>query len=88
MNNIKCAKSMIGDFMKKERYVGICTVGEKGQIVIPKQAREMFNIKAGDSIITVCDKEKGIVLIKSDILENNISFFTQGTISNENEGER
>ena len=60
--------------MKKDRYVGICTVGEKGQIVIPKQAREMFGIKPGDSIITVCDKEKGIVLIKSDILENNISF--------------
>ncbi len=58
--------------MKKERYVGICTVGEKGQIVIPKAAREMFNIKPGDSIITVCDKNKGIVLIKSDILENNI----------------
>ncbi len=67
--------------MKKERYVGICTVGEKGQIVIPKQAREMFNIKAGDSIITVCDKEKGIVLIKSDILENNISFFVPGNSS-------
>ncbi len=45
--------------MKKDRYVGICTVGEKGQIVIPKQAREMFGIKAGDSIITVCDKKKG-----------------------------
>lgn len=30
--------------MKKERYVGICTVGEKGQIVIPKAVREMFNI--------------------------------------------
>ena len=59
--------------MKKERYVGICTVGEKGQIVIPKNAREMFDIKPGDSIIAVCDKDKGIVLIKSDILENNIS---------------
>ncbi len=59
--------------MKKERYVGICTVGEKGQIVIPKNAREMFDIKPGDSIITVCDKDKGIVLIKSDILENNIN---------------
>ena len=83
-----CKKYDKGDSMKKERYVGICTVGEKGQIVIPKQAREMFNIKPGDSIITVCDKQKGIVLIKSEILENNINFFTQGTISNEKEGER
>lgn len=73
--------------MKKDRYVGICTVGEKGQIVIPKQAREMFNIKPGDSIITVCDREKGIVLIKSDILENNISFFTPANLSKGKEGD-
>ena len=73
--------------MKKDRYVGICTVGEKGQIVIPKQAREMFNIKPGDSIITVCDREKGIVLIKSDILENNIGFFTPANLSKDKEGD-
>ena len=30
--------------MKKDKYVGICKVGEKGQIVIPKEARDMFNI--------------------------------------------
>ena len=29
--------------MKKDKYVGICKVGEKGQIVIPKDARDMFN---------------------------------------------
>ena len=50
--------------------VGICKVGEKGQIVIPKDARDMFNIKPGDSIIVLCDKEKGIALVKSDVIEN------------------
>ena len=59
--------------MKKEKYVGICTVGEKGQIVIPKNARDMFCICPGDSIIVLCDKEKGMVLIKSDVIENSIS---------------
>lgn len=56
--------------MEKNKYVGICKVGEKGQIVIPKEARDMFNIKSGDSIIVLCDKEKGIALVKSDIIED------------------
>ena len=44
--------------MEKDKYVGICKVGEKGQIVIPVEARKMFDIKPGDSIIVLCDKEK------------------------------
>lgn len=55
--------------MEKNKYVGICRVGEKGQIVIPKEARDMFNIKPGDSIIVLCDKKKGIALMKSDVIE-------------------
>ena len=56
--------------MEKDKFVGICKVGEKGQIVIPAQARKMFNINPGDSIIVLCDKEKGIALVKSDIIED------------------
>lgn len=56
--------------MEKDKYVGIAKVGEKGQIVIPKEARAMFNIKPGDSIVVLCDKERGIALIKSDVIES------------------
>ena len=56
--------------MNKDKYVGICKVGEKGQIVIPKEAREMFNINPGDSIVVLCDKKQGIALVKSDIIED------------------
>ena len=56
--------------MEKDKYVGVCKVGEKGQIVIPKEARDMINIKSGDSIIVLCDKQKGIALVKSDVIEN------------------
>ena len=56
--------------MDKNKFIGVCKVGEKGQIVIPKEAREMFNINAGDSIVVLCDKEKGIALLKSDFIED------------------
>lgn len=67
--------------MEKDKYVGICKVGEKGQIVIPIEARKMFNIKPGDSIIVLCDKERGIALVKSDIIED----LTDNILKKENE---
>lgn len=56
--------------MQKDKFVGISKVGEKGQIVIPKEARDMFDIKPGDSIIVLCDKTKGIALLKADKIED------------------
>ena len=56
--------------MKNGKYVGISKVGEKGQIVIPKEAREMFDIKPGDSLIILCDINQGMAIVKSDIIES------------------
>ena len=56
--------------MNKDKFVGICRVGEKGQIVIPKEVRNLFEINPGDSMIVLCDKEKGIALLKADAIEN------------------
>lgn len=56
--------------MERDKFVGTSKVGEKGQIVIPKEARDMFDIKPGDSIIVLCDKEKGIALLKADAIED------------------
>ena len=60
--------------MSEDKFVGISKVGEKGQIVIPKKVRDMFEIKPGDSIIVFCDKSKGIALQKAEIeeLTNNV----------------
>ena len=52
--------------MIKDKFVGICKVGEKGQIVIPKEAREMFNIEVGDILAILGDKAKGITIIKAE----------------------
>lgn len=57
--------------MKKEKnkYMGVCRVGEKGQIVIPKEARDMFSIKSGDSVVILCDKKKGMALVKTEVFD-------------------
>ena len=54
----------------KNKYAGICKVGEKGQIVIPKEIRTMFDIKPGDAVIVLCDKGKGIALLKADVIDS------------------
>ena len=54
----------------RNNFVGIAKVGEKGQIVIPKEARDMFEIKPGDFVVVLCDKKKGIGILKSDAFEN------------------
>ncbi len=54
----------------KNKFIGIARVGEKGQIVIPKEARDMFDIKPGDTIVVLCDKEKGLAIVKPDTFED------------------
>ena len=56
----------------KNKFIGIAKVGEKGQIVIPKEARDMFDINPGDNIVVLCDKERGIALLKSDFMEESM----------------
>ncbi len=46
----------------KGKYAWTATVGEKGQIVIPKQAREIFDIQPGDTLVLLGDKKRGIAI--------------------------
>ncbi len=53
---------------KKDKYIfGVCKVGEKGQIVIPKEARKVFNITPGDSLLLLGDIKKGLALVKTEV---------------------
>lgn len=48
---------------KGKHFFGSVTVGERGQIVIPKKARDIFRIEAGDQLLMFGDEEKGIGII-------------------------
>jgi len=47
---------------------GVVKVGERGQIVIPKEAREQYGIKAGDSLMVLGD-QKGIAMLKTEVFQ-------------------
>ena len=46
----------------KGKYAWTVTVGEKGQIVIPKQTREVFDIRPGDTLVLLGDVKRGIAI--------------------------
>ena len=48
-------------------------IGEKGQFVIPKEARDMLGIKPGDTIIVLGDEEKGIAIPPKEMMNKYIS---------------
>ena len=53
----------------KGKLLSMVKVGEKGQIVIPKEAREMFGIAPGDTIVIAADEKRGIALLNGQQME-------------------
>ncbi len=67
------------DAPKGKHIFGTVKVGEKGQIVIPKDAREIFNIQPGDSLVVLGDEASGLAIMKNDVfLEQVASAIFQG----------
>lgn len=48
----------------KQHMFGIIRVNDKGQITLPKQCREIFNIQTGDTLLVLGDEDKGIALVR------------------------
>ena len=66
--------------INEDRFIVSVKVGPKGQITIPSAARKMFNIKEGDTLMVMGDKERGIALIKDDVFYQLMG----GMFNNEN----
>lgn len=67
--------------MKKvedDRFIVSVKVGPKGQITMPKEAREMFDIKEGDTLMVMGDKARGIAIVKADTLYDLMEGQTNG----------
>lgn len=57
------------EILKGKQFYGSVAVGERGQIVIPIEARTEFGIKPGDKLVVFGSDGKGIILLKSDKLK-------------------
>ena len=55
---------------RQQRVFGTAKVGDRGQIVIPKEARELFGIQPGDTLLLLGDKETGLVISRPEVLHN------------------
>ena len=55
---------------KGQKVFGTAKVGDRGQIVIPKEAREMFGIKPGDTLLILGDEDAGLIVSRPEVLAN------------------
>ena len=55
---------------KAKRVFGTAKVGDLGQIVIPKEARELFGIKPGDTLLILGEEDTGLIVSRPDVLSN------------------
>lgn len=51
-----------------QRVFGTAKVGDRGQIVIPKDAREFYGITPGDTLLILGDEENGMIVTKPEVL--------------------
>ena len=65
------------------KVFGTSKVGDRGQIVIPKEARELFHIQPGDTLLILGDAEKGLIVSRPELLRD----IADKIFDDENKGE-
>lgn len=53
-----------------KRVFGTAKVGDRGQIVIPKEARELFQIQPGDTLLILGEENKGLIISRPELLRD------------------
>ena len=62
--------------MNHGKIFGTTSMGERGQVVIPAEAREELGIKSGEKFVVFGDAHKGtVILVKSEIMNKFANFF-------------
>jgi len=62
-------KHILGKY-KQQRVFGTAKVGDRGQIVIPKEARELFGIKPGDTLLILGEEDTGLIVSRPEVLRD------------------
>ena len=63
---------------KDGKYIfGVVKMSEKGQIVIPRDARKVYDLKAGDALLLVGD-QNGMALVKTEIFQDFVDQVVEG----------
>lgn len=65
-------------------FIATVKIGPKGQIVIPKEVRDMFDLKSGDSLVLLADKNRGIALQRGECLNKIVKSIVKGVEENAN----
>lgn len=65
-----------------QRVFGTAKVGDRGQIVIPKEARELFGIKPGDTLLILGETDTGLIVSRPELL-NDLADQILNTVKNE-----
>ena len=58
---------------------GTAKVGDRGQIVIPKEARDYFNIRSGDTLLILGSESQGLVISRPEVLDRVAQEILQNT---------
>ncbi len=65
------------------RVFGTAKVGDRGQIVIPKEARELFSIRPGDTLLILGEENKGLIVSRPEFLRDLADQIFESNVSEE-----
>ena len=54
------------------KYAWMVKIGEKGQFVIPKEARDLFDLQFGDEILVLGDEKRGLAILPKEMQKDYI----------------
>lgn len=63
---------------KNDHFISTVKIGPKGQIVIPKEVRDMFSLSSGDQLVLLADKNHGIALQRIECLNDIVNSIAEG----------